>query len=153
MKTFESCTDFAEFARLVVGSVDALLATKKPMSPWPDVFDVRSSDKVFVVFYPVGDANRLAAFGSIAQYREEHGIPESAPTAEFGPITLVSPPMGILIGQPRAAKTTKIIDVAVALRHVNGHRARIGQRRLDPAASQWTGDDVIAEALRLGWRP
>jgi len=41
--------------------------------------------------------------------------------------------------------------VGEALVYVNRHRARRGRRDLDQAAAGWTDDDVLAEALRVGW--
>lgn len=37
-----------------------------------------------------------------------------------------------------------------ALAHINRTRVAV-QRPLDPAAADWTDDDVFAEARRLGW--
>ena len=41
--------------------------------------------------------------------------------------------------------------VGDALAYVNRHRARRGRRDLDPVTAGWTDDDVLAEALRVGW--
>lgn len=57
---------------------------------------------------------------------------------------------------PRAAHeinvaVQRVSIVGQALRHINTHRARIGQRPLDPQAVGWSPEDVIVEAERLGW--
>ena len=40
-------------------------------------------------------------------------------------------------------------DVAAALEAINRHRRAIGMHRLDPAAAEWTDDDILIEAQRL----
>lgn len=39
-----------------------------------------------------------------------------------------------------------------ALEHINKHRARFGQRPLDPVTAGWLDSDIVIEAERLGWR-
>jgi len=51
----------------------------------------------------------------------------------------------------RRACAVKRDSVAEALAFVNSYRARRGRRDLDPVTAGWTDDDVLAEALRVGW--
>ena len=46
---------------------------------------------------------------------------------------------------PSAREAISSADLDV----INRHRVRIGQSRLDPAASQWSADDVTREAWRI----
>ncbi len=49
----------------------------------------------------------------------------------------------------RTIEVTDAEEVLYALHEINLHRARVGQRPLEPIAAGWGPDDVIAEAKRL----
>lgn len=42
--------------------------------------------------------------------------------------------------------------VAHALSFLNGKRARVGRQDLEPVATGYTDDDIVADALHYGWK-
>jgi hypothetical protein len=94
--------------------------------------------------YEVGPLMSPRLTVSLAQQMGEWDTPERE--------ELTSAQVREVFDQYKKASTHDKKSVAAALQKINAYRSRMAQAPLDPKASGWSDDDIVAEAARIGER-